>query len=135
MAESFAEFSQPLLDASGGSHDRMNVALQLAQLCWNLALLPEGEREESLAEMRPGLDMDDEEYDDFRRSVLLPMIQRHHEMYPDLAPHRPRTDAGPAPTARSRSEAIQHAPTRSGGARNAPCPCNSGKKYKRCCGR
>jgi len=135
IAESMVAYAQPLLDATDGSRDQMNRALSLAQLCWNLALLPEKEREESLAEMRPDLEMDDAGFEDFRQSFVLPMIRRHQEMFPDMprrgSPSPSRATATPQahPTATSRVQEYQ------GTGRNAPCPCNSGKKYKRCCGR
>lgn len=135
IADSIVAYAQPLLDATDGSKDQMSRAFSLAQLCWNLALLPEGEREESLAEMRPSLKMNDEEFEDFRHSVVIPMIQRHHEMFPNM----PRLGS---PNASKGTAALQAGATATpqveryqGTGRNAPCPCNSGKKYKRCCGR
>ena len=124
IAESMVAYAQPLLDETDGSMDEMNSAFAMAQMCWNLALLPEKDREESLAEMRPGLKMNDSEFEDFHRSIVLPMVRRHHEMFPDI----PRLDSE-SPTALSREKKYP------GTGRNAPCPCNSGKKYKRCCGR
>ena len=134
IAESLVAYAQPLLDETDGSIDHMNKAFSLAQLCWNLALLPEKEREESLAEMRPSLNMDDAEFEDFRQSVILPMIRRHYEMFPNMprqgAASNPKATAPPgAPTT-----AMLRAQKYPGTGRNAPCPCNSGKKYKRCCG-
>lgn len=37
--------------------------------------------------MRPTLKMDDDEFEAFRRSVVIPMIRRHQEMFPRM--HRP----------------------------------------------
>ena len=134
IAEAIVAFAQPLLDETDGSPVQMQSALTLAQVCWNLALLPDEDRDDSLAEMRPTLKMDDEEFETFRRSVLIPMIQRHHAMFPDLSRLRPtgssrRVSPPPLPPSTSRTEKYR------GTGRNAPCPCNSGKKYKRCCGR
>jgi hypothetical protein len=53
MAETMVAFAQPLLDETDGSAIQMQSALMLAQVCWNLALLPEEEREDNLAKMRP----------------------------------------------------------------------------------
>ena len=125
IAESMVEYAQPLLDETDGSHEQMQNALSIAQMCWNLALLPESEQEEMLAQMRPALKMDDAEFAGFRNSVIAPMISRHHEMFPNM----PRLDSQTT-TAVSPSE--KRYP---GTGRNEPCPCNSGKKYKRCCGR
>ena len=125
MAESMVAYAQPLLDETDGSHGQMNHAFSIAQMCWNLALLPETEQEKSLADMRPALKMDDAEFTHFRQSVLTPMILRHHEMFPNM----PRLD--------SQTTAPSSPPEKKypGTGRNAPCPCNSGKKYKRCCGK
>jgi uncharacterized protein YecA (UPF0149 family) len=135
IAESLVAYAQPLLDKTDGSIDHMNKAFSLAQLCWNLALLPEKEREESLAEMRPSFNMDEAEFVDFLQSVILPMIRRHHEMFPNM----PRQGAASDPKATAARGAPTTATLRAqkypGTGRNAPCPCNSGKKYKRCCGR
>ena len=135
IAESMVAYAQPLLDETDGSPEGMQRAFALAQVCWNLALLPDKERDEELAELRPSLQMDDDEFEDFRRSVVLPMVRRHHEMFPNIprlggtslsnAPAAPKTDQGAA----LRTEKYP------GTGRNAPCPCNSGRKYKRCCGR
>jgi len=135
IAESMVAYAQPLLDATDGSKDQISSAFALAQVCWNLALLPEKERDESLAEMRPSLKMDDEEFEGFRRSVVLPMIRRHHEMFPNMTrlESSDRSRGRSAPRARARR--TSRAERRPGTGRNAPCPCNSGKKYKRCCGR
>ncbi len=124
MADSMVAYAQPLLDETDGSMDQMNNAFATAQMCWNLALLPDEDREESLAEMRPGLKMDDAEFANFQQSVIVPMIRRHHELFPRM----PRLDSQAAPPLPSERKFP-------GTGRNAPCPCNSGKKYKRCCGR
>ena len=124
MADSLAAFAQPLLDETDGSQEQMNKALQIAQVCWNLALMPEGEREEHIEELYQGLNMGENKFRDFRDSVIVPMIKRHHEMFPDMAQFGSQTTPPP-----------QHEEKYPGTARNAPCPCNSGKKYKRCCGR
>lgn len=135
MAEAVLAYAQPLLDQADGSADRMNTAFMLAQLCWNLALVPEQERDEALCEMRPSLRMDEGEFEAFRHAVVVPMIRRHYEMFPHM--HRrdstERSMGGPAsrtyPTTPARTDKY------AGTGRNAPCPCRSGKKYKLCCGR
>jgi uncharacterized protein YecA (UPF0149 family) len=123
-----------LLDGTDGSAADMQKAMTLAQVCWNLALLPEEDRAAQIAEMRPSIPMDDNEFEGFRRSVVLPMIRRHHEMFPHMprlgstrqSRVSPPTEAKPAPPV--------SAGKYPGTGRNAPCPCGSGKKYKRCCG-
>ena len=135
LAESMVAYAQPLLDETDGSAAEMQKAFTLAQICWNLALLPEKELDAELAVLRPSFGMDDAEFEDFRLSVVLPMIRRHH----DLFPHMPRLGALPQPSApaepRTHPAAIPQTEKYPGTGRNAPCPCQSGKKYKRCCGR
>jgi hypothetical protein len=135
IAEAMAAYVQPLLDQTDGSTQQMNSAFALGQLCWNLALLPEQGRDEALAKMRPTLKMDDDQFETFRRSVVVPMIQRHQEMFPRM--HRldsmePARGVAARQTRRTTSARAEKFP---GTGRNAPCPCNSGRKYKLCCGR
>jgi uncharacterized protein YecA (UPF0149 family) len=80
--------------------------------------------------------MDDEEFQDLERSVVIPMIQRHQEMFPALHhPSRTAPSQGapvrPSPPA-ARARVVKKFP---GTGRNEPCPCGSGRKYKVCCGR
>lgn len=126
-------YGQPLIDETDGSMDQMNHALGLAQLCWNLAMFPEEDREETINEMQQSLNMGDGEFQEFQQTILFPMIRRHEKMFPHL--HRQSS-----PEMRSSMRQVQaFPPARSepypGTGRNAPCPCNSGKKYKLCCGR
>lgn len=131
MGEAFAAYAQPLLDSSRGSMAQAEKALALAQICWNLALLPAEARDEALTKMRPTLKMEDDEYEDFRKSVIVPMILRHHEMFPDMHRRQPPRQ----PMSQSRGTAPMRTEGHRITARNAPCPCNSGRKYKHCCGR
>src|SRR5260221_2627652 len=82
IADAIVSYAQPLLDATDGSEEQMNKALAISQLCWNLALLPSDSQESGLGELRASLNMDDDEFDDFRRTMIVPMIQRHQEMFP-----------------------------------------------------
>lgn len=140
MAEAFAAYAQPLLDQTDGSEDQLKKALAISQLCYNLALMPEGSRDPAISEMRLSLEMDDEEFDEFRRSLLVPMIQRHQEMFPRMH-RRGSTDSsqsGPSPEGpsfRTRPEMAARREAYPGTNRYAPCPCNSGRKYKFCCGK
>src|SRR2546426_553668 len=84
IAEAFAAYAQPLLDQTDGSAEDLQKALTIGQLCYNLALLPEDSRDQTLSEMKSDLKMDDEEFDDFRRSIVVPMIRRHQEMFPQM---------------------------------------------------
>ncbi len=135
IADAIVAYTQPLLDSTDGSVDQMNRAFTLGQLCWNLALLSEESRDESLASMQESLEMDDDEFETFRRSIVIPMIRRHEEMFPGMhqrgstEPSRGAPRLQPRPTTPTRTEAYP------GTGRYAPCPCNSGRKYKFCCGR
>ena len=103
IAEAFVAYAQPLLDQTDGSEEQLNKAFAISQLCYNLALLPEDSRDTTLSEMRPALKMDDEEFDEFRRSIVVPMIRRHQEMFPLMhrrvatSPSRERPLASGAP--------------------------------------
>src|SRR5437762_2158335 len=91
IAEALVAYAQPLLDQTDGSVEQMDKAFSMSTLCYNLALLPEESRETALSEMRPTLKMDDEEFEEFRRSIIDPMIRRHQEMFPLM--HRRVTTA------------------------------------------
>ncbi len=124
IADSMVAYAQPLIDETDGSQEQMNKAFGIAQLCWNLSLTPENDREKEIAEIQKTLKMGKAEFSDFRRLVIDPMILRHHKMFPNM----PRFDSqATAPPPREKKYP--------GTGRNAPCPCKSGKKYKRCCGK
>jgi hypothetical protein len=127
IAEAIAAYAQPLLDQTDGTIDKMNRAMTVAQMCWNLALLPEGQRETTIDELKPTLNMTDGEFTDFRQHVVLPMIRRHREMFPGMHARSKQT---------SNMAGVMPSPTKKhpGTGRNAPCPCGSGRKYKQCCG-
>ena len=140
MAEAFVAYAQPLIDQTDGSEEQVNKAFAISQLCFNLALMPEDSRDRTLSEMKLSLEMNDEEFDDFKRSIVVRMIRRHQEMFP-LMHTRGSTNSwqsghspsGPSLPARPRmAEPAAAYPATD---RYAPCPCNSGKKYKFCCGK
>lgn len=134
LADAFVAYAQPLLDQTDGSMEQLNKAFAISQLCYNLALLPDDERDTTLGEMQRSLQMDAEEFDEFRRSVIIPMLERHEEMFPRM--HR-RDFTAPAQNVPSLSvQTRKAAPGEKfpGTDRYAPCPCNSGEKYKFCCG-
>jgi len=137
IAESIMAYAQPLLDGTDGSIEQMDKALALSQICWNLALLPEEARNEALREMGTSLKMEADELEAFRCTVVVPMIRRHEEMFPGL--HGPGSTGGFNRNVRAATPSPTPPPVSSekypGTGRNAPCPCNSGKKYKKCCGR
>ncbi len=135
IAQAIADYAKPLLDETDGSPDMLNRALALAQLCWNLALLPEEGRDNALLAMRPTLKMDDDEFEAFRLSVVVPMVRRHQEMFPQMHTHGLMQSSRGSPGLRSSAATTASSGKYHGTGRNAPCPCNSGQKYKRCCGR
>ena len=136
IADAMFRYAQPLIDATDGSPEQVQKAFTLSQLCWNLALTPETERDDFLASMQPALRMDDEEFQEFQRDIVRPMIRRHQEMFPamqgpagsNLSQHAP-SQGMPQPAARRSAKKY------AGTGRNERCPCGSGKKYKLCCGR
>jgi hypothetical protein len=134
IAEAVVTYARPLIDSTDGSEEQLNKALAISQLCWNLALLPKDKLDESLSEMRPKLGMDDDEFDEFRRSVILPMIRRHEEMFPRLHGRfriDPSEEIFSLPRPPRQTAPAEKYP---GTERYAPCPCKSGRNYKFCCG-
>lgn len=123
MTESMALYAQPLLDDTDGSHEQMQQALSMAQICWNLALLPENEQRDFRTQMQPMLGMDAAEFTEFCDGVIEPMVKRHHEMFPNMSGAATR-----------KAPSLMHEKKYPGTGRNSPCPCNSEKKYKKCCG-
>ena len=134
LAEGFVAYAQPLLDQTDGSVEQLNKAFALSQFCFNLALLPDDKRDTSLSEMRRTLEMDDEEFDAFRSSIVVPMIQRHEEMFPQMHRRSSIAPAQSAPSLRAHTRKAAPGERYPGTDRYAPCPCNSGEKYKFCCG-
>lgn len=143
IAEAMVNFARPLIDATDGSEEQLNRAMMLSQLCWNLSLMPEDRREESLANMQPSLHMDDTEFEDFRQTVVLPMIRRHEEMFPRLHGRQMESlglfesdfDQDPKPVPRILPPKTPVRGKYPGTGRYDPCPCGSGEKYKFCCER
>jgi hypothetical protein len=134
IAEGIVAYAQPLLDQTDGSVEQLNKAMTISQLCWNLALLSEDGRDRMLSQMRPSLNMDEEQFGEFRRSIIDPMIRRHLEMFPLM--HRLGSTTAwpsdPSLQAHSRATANEAYP---GTEPYALCPCKSGRKYKFCCRR
>ena len=141
IAEGFAAYLQPLIDETDGSYEQLEKALVIGQLCFNTALLPDDKREAMIAKMQTSFGMADDEFADFRRSIVDPMIARHEEMFPRM---HGRDAVTPSPSGGGlgwgqRCPSPQSPPTTpakryAGTDRYAPCPCKSGKKYKFCCG-
>lgn len=140
IGEAFVAYAQPLLDQTDGSEEQLNKAFSLSQFCYNLSLLPEDSRDRAVSEMRLSLEMNDEEFEDFRRSIVIPMIRRHQEMFPQMHTRGP-TDSSQSsplpsgPSFRTRPRMAAREEAYPGTDRYAPCPCRSGRKYKFCCGK
>ena len=136
IADAMVRYAQPLIDATDGSQEQVQKALALSQMCWNLAVTPEAQRDDALASLESALALDDEEFQELKRDIIEPMIRRHQEIF--AAMHGPAAGSPFQPV--STHSTAQPAPRRSvkkypGTGRNERCPCGSGKKYKLCCGR
>ena len=135
IADAIVAYAQPLIDATDGSMKQLNMALTLGQACWNLSVLPKDQRQAAMISLAEALSLDDAEFHDLQRSTLEPMIRRHEEMFPKLhrseplepPPWEPRVSLLPS------AKLPNEKPSQPG--RYDPCPCNSGRKYKFCCGR
>src|SRR5438552_2037128 len=84
IADAIMAYAQPLIDETDGSIEELNKALAISQACWNLSLLPEENRRSAVDGLRDCFPMSDAEFEDFERTVILPMICRHEEMFPRL---------------------------------------------------
>lgn len=130
IAEAIAAYAQPLIDATDGSLEAVNDALSVSQLCWNIAILPKVKQDEALSGVGLDLEMQSEEFETFRQSVLIPMIRRHEEMFPQLHVHFSTDHFQADPSDPTNAAPKERYP---GTEPYAPCPCNSGRKYKFCC--
>jgi hypothetical protein len=163
FAEAIAAYAQPLLNDTDGSLEEMQRALTFSQLCWNISVAPHDKRGKVIDDLRSTLGMAVAEFEEFRQSVIEPMIRQHEEMFPAMHAGR-RLDAMGADLGLhahlladadldsdadllSDADLPSHAELASHGRPSgavskepypgtepyAPCPCNSGRKYKFCC--
>jgi uncharacterized protein YecA (UPF0149 family) len=134
IGDAIAEYARPLIDGTDGSMEQLNKALSISQACWNLSLLPKEQRQAAMKSLGDTLSLEEAEFQDFRHSILEPMVRRHEEMFPKLHSRQSRepphweSSASPVPSAKSSKGQFPEP------GRYDPCPCNSGKKYKFCCG-
>lgn len=135
LTDAMVAYARPFLEGSEGSPREMEKALMLGQICWNLSLMPEEGFAACLAELQQTLHMSTDEFAAFRRSVLEPMIQRHREMFPEMHQRRARRPPLVPASPPEEVKRVARPAKYPGTGRNDPCPCNSGLKYKRCCGR
>lgn len=135
LGESIAAYAQPLIDKTDGSLEQLQKTMALAQMCWNMALMPEENREAAIERMRYELRYDDEaDFAELRDTVILPMIQRHKDMFPVMHDRAGNANRPFTPEELLPGPGFADSPVMRAG-RNAPCPCGSGKKYKKCCWR
>jgi len=135
FGNAFAEYVQPLIDQCDGSEEQIKTAFMLGQVCWNLALSPADIREEMYCDMQRTFKLDNVKFEELLDSTIFPMIRRHVEMFPHM--HHPDSSdglEGLSEWAEDVPEHVQEGKSKETSP-NAPCPCGSGKKYKRCCGR
>ena len=134
MANAMAAYAQPLLDECDGKKEDIESAFMMAQICWNLAVAPDDDFPVLLIGFQKKLEMNDDVFAEFLSDIILPMIVRHHEMFPHMH-GQSGMDAFEPPSLRKQegSSPVMTA-LYPGTPLNAPCPCNSGKKYKSCCG-
>lgn len=135
MAEALVAYAQPLIDETDGSIEQMQHAFAMSSLCYNLALIPEESRERVIDGMKISLKMSDREFEDFRRSVITPMIQRHQTMFAKAYSPGSSDVANSGPWRRTRPTLETTTEENPKTDRYAPCPCDSGLKYKFCCGK
>lgn len=134
IGDAIGAYAQALIDQTDGSKEQLNHALATSQLCWNLALIPDDKRDEAIANIQLETKLNNEHFIDFRDGVILPMIERHKEMFPQMHFSRENetynSDINPiTPIKQSTITKAQNI------GRNDPCSCNSGRKYKQCCGK
>jgi len=134
-AQMFVEFAKPLLDATDGSYEQVEKALALSTLCYNLALLPTQELGQSLVRMKTDFKLSDDDIFYLLSSTIIPMIARYEEMFPSI--HERSLNGPTINRSRSRwnSDVEATAEDQPTVDRYGPCSCNSGRKYKFCCGR
>lgn len=134
IAEAIVAYAQPLIDQTDGSIEQLNKALATSQLCYNLALLTEDEQQKHISELKGKLSLDEEEFESFRDTLIMPMIRRHHQMFPRFREWIASGLSAKVSSSPNEYGKVATAEEYAGTDRYALCPCNSGRKYKFCCG-
>ena len=135
IADAFVAYAQPLIDSTDGSFEQVDKALKMSQFFYMCAQMPQDELEEYLSKMKQEMELGDEEFAQFRSSMIDPMIDRYDEVFSPISEvslSRFQSSDSPAPM-RPRMVTIEE--KRSSTDRYGPCPCDSGRKYKFCCGK
>ena len=135
IADAMVEYAQPLLDETDGSIEAMNKALSISSLCYNMGRLPEAAREPILSNLKVNLNLNDLEFEEFRRSVVTPMLQRYETMFGGRQLNGFDNFLHRRPSRPSRQIVEANEESTSKRDRYALCDCNSGLKYKFCCGK
>ena len=135
IGDAIVAYARPLLDETDGSIEDVKKAMAVSQLCFNLALSPAQTREQTISELSTNLNMSAAEFDDFRRGIIDPMIQRHQLMFPQMHSRRSNGFTHSDESLYERQGTVTPTEKPSVPGRYEPCPCNSGRKYKFCCGK
>ena len=125
IADCIVAYAQPLIKRNS-SLEQIQHAMMIAQFCWNLSVMPEEKREARLTDIQKTLEFSDTDFNEFRKDVIDPMVQRHKEMFPKIRTGMFDEFIPSAPYIKDLSPKT---------GRNSPCRCNSGKKFKQCCGK
>jgi hypothetical protein len=81
-AKQMADYARPIIDATDGSFDAVQAALNMSMLFWNLAITPDDEeRRDNLVDM--ALRLDEADRPEFVRTARM-MIERHRAMFPEM---------------------------------------------------
>lgn len=83
-AQQMVDFIQPLLEGAEGDTERMQKAMNLGMLFWNIAVSKDDVREELLQKLLEGDAAKTEEARTDFREIAEMMIQRHRDMFPEL---------------------------------------------------
>ena len=82
-AQQMADFVQPLLDQTDGSEAAMNKVFMIGLLFWNIAILPEAEREDAISSAARDIVQSEGDREAFLDMVEF-MVERHEELFPEL---------------------------------------------------
>ena len=81
-------FSQPLIEAAGGEHEKIERAMTFGMVFWNMAVA-EDAGEKMLAMALEHITKTEEEAAGFR-ALAASMVERHKQMFPALHAERKR---------------------------------------------
>lgn len=82
-AAKMKRFIEPLLEAAGGDRTKIDRALTLGMVFWNLALCDDERREGMLGELSRSLAKTEQDERDLR-VLAADMVERHRTMFPGL---------------------------------------------------